>query len=300
MDLWARYKRFIISNPRIASEAHLSLSGIAYLVLDLNSTLQFESVRSAEHLVELLNRGILERHTGSTPPHHCGVLSVLMKVIGILELPTEILVSSRFPRAHFPMLVSLEAFKTLIKLWRLYRSRRMRIRFDTPATAGASDPRGPSSGEGSALSRRRTAAAAAVLQHPLTVPRLVGELLHTLRPITYASLLWRMGTKSWIPLLVALGLDVLSFPLCRDVSSASPSRQEATELSSRIRGLGNYLFRDPLFGTLFRPTAERVRSFLESKRNASVVERMVYGLVRGILEYILTLQRHYFYSADSS
>ena len=101
----------------------------------------------------------------------------------------------------------------------------------------------------------------------------MGELLHIFRPMLYSFLRMRSGgAPTWMPLLLALAMDLVSGRVSASAISADMdgtahlnankeacTAKESAELSRRKFGVLYYLLWNPLFDKLTRVIIEKVR-----------------------------------------
>jgi hypothetical protein len=101
----------------------------------------------------------------------------------------------------------------------------------------------------------------------------MGELLHIFRPMLYSFLRMRSGgAPTWMPLLLALAMDLVSGRVSASAISAGMdgtahlnankeacTAKESAELSRRKFGVLYYLLWNPLFDKLTRVIIEKVR-----------------------------------------
>lgn len=123
---------------------------------------------------------------------------------------------------------------------------------------------------------------------PPSLPTLAGELLHIVRPVIYALSLARLGSRSWRPWLLAMFTDLAS--LWCSTRARELSEGQCEEINRRRGQIVVYLARSPLFES-FRP-AIQVLIYKLSRWP-------LIGSVAGGLEYLTSLQKWYFYTADS-
>lgn len=144
---------------------------------------------------------------------------------------------------------------------------------------------------------------------PPTAPsgrkHLIGELLYVFRPLAYVYLRWRMGGKSWLPLVASLGIAITGNQYASAAQAAARTRCRASgmlanaatspprivdEMSRRRLLLSCHLMREPLFSTVTKRLCDKVVYFF------SYIP-LVRTLVRYMIEMLYYLQRYYFYSS---
>lgn len=114
---------------------------------------------------------------------------------------------------------------------------------------------------------------------------IVAELCYTLRPIVHLASLGLCKSKSWVPFLLAIGLDIYSL---RGLGYLRhPTDRQANELSRRKFESLLYLFRSPLYDEI---TEHRLVSAVNFVSNIPVL-----GLFTdGIMDYLPDWQKIYF------
>ena len=115
---------------------------------------------------------------------------------------------------------------------------------------------------------------------------ILAELCYTLRPIVHLATLGLFKSKSWIPFIVAFGLDAFSLKSIQKIEH--PTDRQANELSRRKMALLLYLFRTPFYSEI---TEQRLTPFLNYVSKIPIL-----GLFTdGITDYLPDWQKIYFY-----
>ena len=133
----------------------------------------------------------------------------------------------------------------------------------------------------------------------------IGELLHLLRPTLYSLSRLTSGSDRWLPLLMALGLDIASSQVTQAaISPDAPGNaylnanrqacapEEAGELARRKMNLLYYLLWNPLFNGY-------TRVFMEKVVYVFSYIPVLGWIVRYMFEICLYYQRYYFYTSAS-
>lgn len=125
---------------------------------------------------------------------------------------------------------------------------------------------------------------------PILPARAASELLYILRPVVYcASKAVYLDSGDWRPLVLSACCDIGSRVLMPPTSDPS----ELREIQSRNLKYLFYLARSPLFETVVKPPLLYVIAFL-----AKIP--LLGTLLSSILELLISLQPHYFYTSASS
>eukprot|EP01006_Ploeotia_vitrea_P009911 TRINITY_DN25001_c0_g1_i1.p1 TRINITY_DN25001_c0_g1~~TRINITY_DN25001_c0_g1_i1.p1 ORF type:complete len:419 (+),score=201.68 TRINITY_DN25001_c0_g1_i1:109-1257(+) len=126
-----------------------------------------------------------------------------------------------------------------------------------------------------------------------TRQQVLGEILNIVRPVVYvAARLVSKSDQAWSPFWLSLLTDIVSRALVgrmRDLHSP----QQRNEVSRRMALWSYYLLRSPFFDNYTKRPLVRVGAWLTSMP----VLGMFFG---NLLDLVLALQTHYFYTAASS
>ena len=114
----------------------------------------------------------------------------------------------------------------------------------------------------------------------------LAELCYTLRPIVHLASLGLCNSQSWVPLLLALGLDLYSLRGLQKVKH--PTDRQSNELSRRKFASLMYLFRSPFYNVVTEPR-------LVSAVNAVNKVPVLGLLTAGMTYYLPDWQKIYFY-----
>lgn len=126
---------------------------------------------------------------------------------------------------------------------------------------------------------------------PATPQSAAAEVFHITRPVAYVFLrMMKKNPRSWQPLLVSLLFDMASRLLTPKYAFLNHAQRE--EISRRTMLYFLYLARSPLFERYIRGFVMRL--------SAMVSSIPIFGpLVSSIIDLLISLQVHYFYTSGS-
>jgi hypothetical protein len=118
-----------------------------------------------------------------------------------------------------------------------------------------------------------------------------GELLYNIRPLIYACLLAKYGTKTWYPWIVTLMFDIMSMLISRYAIRSTQYDMGVIiddEIESRRPSVTNYLFKSPVFDQTLLPAFEK---FMSTMGWAG-------GLVSYWMRYSISMQKYFYYTEN--
>jgi len=119
---------------------------------------------------------------------------------------------------------------------------------------------------------------------------IIAEVLYVVRPFVYVCSRIISSEGSWRPFMISLLLDIFSKWCLARYAELSPNQR--FEVTRRLSLFSYYLLRSPLFDHYTKVPLVKTGQFLSSIP--------VFGVFfNNVLDLILTLQTHYFYTSAS-
>lgn len=317
-ELYAAYKRWVISNPGVVTDVETVATWSSYFVAGKinKSPIVSELVYSLSKLVSLFNDRLIREAYGTEEPYY-GLreqIKLWLTIIHYCEVFVELLVKNRWgSRGKWTAATLLQVFKCSSALILLFRYKELPI--SHPPIAALQRKKfteGKDTDENSnaffTLRRsgrivRRVDGAPSVAfrdwepvkikdDRPgkgIDIKDLVyAETLHILKPLIHLAAMRIFGTKVWKQWFVALGIDLASMKLYNRHMKGL-SYEQRLELSRRKLGLVLYFLRSPMYNGYSKNVIENA---LKSMSKKIPVTSFISG---PIIQYLSHWQDIYFY-----
>ncbi|CAB3226387.1 unnamed protein product [Arctia plantaginis] len=317
-ELYALYKRWVISNPGVVTDVETVATWSSYFVAGKinKSPIVSELVYSISKLVSLFNDRLIKEAYGSEETYYGfrEQIKLWLTVIHYCEVFVELLVKNRWgSRGKWTAATLLQVFKCSSALILLFRYKELPV--SHPPIAALQRKKfteGKETDENSnaffTLRRsgrvvRRVDGAPAVAfrdWEPLKIKEdrpgkgldindlVYAESFHILKPLIHLAAMRMFGTKSWKQWFVALGIDIASMKLFnRHIDKLSYDQR--LEISRRKLGLVLYLLRSPMYNGYSKNIIE---NFLMSMSKKLPVTSFISS---PIIQYLNHWQDIYFY-----
>ncbi|CAH0577794.1 unnamed protein product [Chrysodeixis includens] len=321
-ELYAIYKRWVITNPGVVTDVETVATWSSYFVAGKinKSPIVSELVYSISKLVSLFNDRLIREAYGAGDPFY-GLrdqIKLWLTIMHYCEVFFELLVKNRWgTRGKWTITALLQVFKCSSALILLFRFKELPL--SHPPIAALQRKKfteGKETDENSnsffTLRRsgrviRRVDGAPAVAfrdwepvrikdDRPgtaINVKDLVyAESLHILRPLIHLAAMKVFGTKAWKQWLVALGVDIASIKLYSKYMK-DLSNEQRLEISRRKLSLVLYLLRSPMYNGYSKNVIENTLNSMTKKVPALTF------ICGPITQYLSHWQDIYFYMWSS-
>ncbi|KAJ8736801.1 hypothetical protein PYW07_000072 [Mythimna separata] len=317
-ELYAIYKRWVISNPGVVTDVETVATWSSYFVAGKinKSPIVSELVYSLSKLVSLFNDRLIREAYGTDEPYY-GLreqIKLWLTVVHYCEVFVELLVKNRWgTRGKWTIATLLQVFKCSSALVLLFRFKELPIAHPPIAALQRKKfTEGKETDENSnsffTLRRsgrviRRVDGAPSVAfrdwepvkikdDRPgaaVNVKDLVyAETLHILKPLIHLASMRVFGTKAWKQWMVALCVDIASMRMYSKYMK-DLSYDQRLEISRRKLSLVLYLLRSPMYNGYSKNVIENTLTSMAHK-----VPAMSF-ICGPIIQYLSHWQDIYFY-----
>lgn len=317
-ELYASYKRWVISNPGIVTDVETVATWSSYFVAGKinKSPIVSELVYSLSKLVSLFNDTLIKEAYGSEEPYY-GLreqIKLWLTVIHYCEVFIELLVKNRWgSRGKWTAATLLQVFKCSSAFILLFRFKELPVSHPPIAVLQRKKfTEGKETDENSnaffTLRRsgrviRRVDGAPAVafrdwepvkikddrlVKGSNTTDLIYAESLYILKPLIHLAAMRVFGTKAWKQWFVALGVDLASMKLYNKHMN-NLCYEQRLEISRRKLSLILYLLRSPMYNGYSKNVIENVLTSMSKKIP-------ILSFINGpVIQYLSHWQDIYFY-----